>query len=65
MNRFWEDDEYLEAARKLASENEAELRARLVAQALRLDEQAQQHLIELRPALPGAGAADRRSAQQA
>lgn len=52
MMRFWEDDEYLEAARKLASENEDELRARLVAQALRLDDQLQQHQTAMRTALP-------------
>lgn len=42
--RIWDDDEYLDAARKLAGESEADLRARLVAQSLRLADEGEKHL---------------------
>ncbi len=44
MNQFWDDDELLEKARALLTESPDDLKARLVAQAMRLQQEAATHL---------------------
>ena len=43
MPQFWENDDTLEAARSLLAESADDLKARLLAQAMRLQESAEGH----------------------
>ena len=47
MGHFWDDDDLLEAAKKLLAESHEDLQARAVAQALRLQQEAEKHLEEM------------------
>lgn len=47
MIHFWDDDDLLEKAKSLLAESPDELKARLVAQVMRLHQEADEHLLAM------------------